>query len=145
MDENNDLNWPFYSLVGVVFSSVIMFLFYLRFGEFDWYFLYGIFGFFFLGMGLARAYELGMKNNNTGGNWKTCPECAEKVQAAARKCRYCNYRFETGSNQAAPRAQPAKDLHGMPEYPRTCDACGKFLPKGRTVCAHCGHRQDAAS
>lgn len=25
--------------------------------------------------------------------WKVCPECAEKVRARARKCRFCGYRF----------------------------------------------------
>jgi hypothetical protein len=25
--------------------------------------------------------------------FKTCPDCAEEVRAAARKCRFCNYRF----------------------------------------------------
>lgn len=29
----------------------------------------------------------------TSGN-KACPDCAEDVKAAARKCRYCGYRFE---------------------------------------------------
>lgn len=27
------------------------------------------------------------------GEWKTCPDCAEEVRAAARKCRFCGYRF----------------------------------------------------
>jgi len=27
-------------------------------------------------------------------DWKSCPDCAETVRAAARRCRYCHYRFE---------------------------------------------------
>ena len=33
---------------------------------------------------------------------KACPDCAELVLAAARKCRYCGYEF-----RPAPRARPA--------------------------------------
>jgi hypothetical protein len=28
-------------------------------------------------------------------NYKQCPDCAERVLAAARKCRYCGYRFDS--------------------------------------------------
>ena len=43
---------------------------------------------------------------------KTCPDCAEEVRVAARKCRFCGYAFEETesatwafSTPAAPRAQ----------------------------------------
>jgi hypothetical protein len=29
---------------------------------------------------------------------KTCPQCAEKVKAEAKICRFCQYNFETGAN-----------------------------------------------
>jgi hypothetical protein len=29
-----------------------------------------------------------------GEEYKRCPDCAEQVLAAARKCRYCGYRFD---------------------------------------------------
>jgi Uncharacterised protein family UPF0547 len=28
--------------------------------------------------------------------YKTCPDCAEQVRAAARRCRFCGYSFERG-------------------------------------------------
>jgi Uncharacterised protein family UPF0547 len=31
---------------------------------------------------------------------KQCPECAEQVLAAARKCRFCGYRFDRGGGGA---------------------------------------------
>jgi hypothetical protein len=31
----------------------------------------------------------------TGTGFKTCPDCAETVQADARVCKHCRYRFDT--------------------------------------------------
>lgn len=39
---------------------------------------------------------------------KTCPECAERVQAAANVCRFCGYRFD-GRAAAAPKPVAALD------------------------------------
>jgi hypothetical protein len=35
------------------------------------------------------------------GEWKECPDCAEKVRARARKCRFCGYRFDEGEASSA--------------------------------------------
>ncbi len=34
--------------------------------------------------------------------YKQCPDCAEQVLAAARRCRYCGYRFDTSRAERKP-------------------------------------------
>jgi Uncharacterised protein family UPF0547 len=34
--------------------------------------------------------------------YKQCPDCAEHVLLAARKCRFCGYRFDSGRREAKP-------------------------------------------
>jgi hypothetical protein len=57
---------------------------------------------------------------------KACPECAESVQDAARKCRYCGYQFVSGEQSAAappPAAAPASAKAGA----ATASSNGPFL------------------
>lgn len=35
--------------------------------------------------------------------FKTCPDCAEQVREAARKCRFCGYRFDVTSSASSER------------------------------------------
>ena len=48
--------------------------------------------------------------------YKRCPDCAEMVLAAARKCRYCGYRFDGAS---APSGNALADLLRRPPSPTT--------------------------
>jgi hypothetical protein len=40
---------------------------------------------------------------------KICPDCAETVLAAARRCRFCGYRFDSGARE---RRSPLEELTG---------------------------------
>lgn len=55
---------------------------------------------------------------------KTCPECAESVQEAARKCRFCGYRFD---------APPEK-----PKATKVCPECAEEIPEDAVACELCG-------
>ena len=41
----------------------------------------------------GRKVEV-LNSSNLDVDSKTCPDCAEQVKAAARKCRYCGFQFE---------------------------------------------------
>lgn len=52
----------------------------------------------------------------TGGETKTCPDCAEEVEAAARVCRFCGYRF---TDAASPRHSGPQSPAPAPSSPPT--------------------------
>lgn len=50
--------------------------------------------------------------------YKLCPDCAERVRAAARKCRFCGYRFDSGAGQpGAAAAETLRDGAGHEREP----------------------------
>jgi hypothetical protein len=55
----------------------------------------------------ARELEAGPED------LKTCPDCGEQVKAAARKCRFCGYRFEP--HDPEPDAHESDDVAAEPE------------------------------
>lgn len=70
-------------------------------------------------LGMVGAYALvagAREGGGTGGvaQAKSCPDCAEPVRAAARKCRFCGYAF---GESAIPQAGPSTATRSGPAEP----------------------------
>ena len=64
---------------------------------------------------------------------KTCPDCAEKVKAEARVCRFCGYRFDLAEAEQR-RAEEEASLTGWQRFVRAIeDSSGREpTPRVRT-------------
>lgn len=68
---------------------------------------------------------------------KTCPDCAEQVQAAARICRFCRHEF----SEAPPTitvAPPQPRIRHTPFGMKPCPSCGENNWHDATRCSQCG-------
>lgn len=66
---------------------------------------------------------------------KTCPDCAEEVQQAARVCRFCGYRF--AGADAAEASEVAASLAA--KQLKTCPDCSEQINLVASSCPSCGY------
>ena len=81
-------------------------------------------------------------------NTKVCPQCAERVNAEAKVCRFCGYQFTpapalptAASNRSLLTASiPDPDPIAPQPSTKTCPDCGAGIAADAKFCMHCGHR-----
>ncbi len=73
------------------------------------------FGWFFLAL-IISPLIAGILVLALGSSGKACPQCAEKVQPAAKVCKHCGHQFQASVDRNAPRHET-----GMPKAPTLDD------------------------
>lgn len=90
----------------------------------------------------AYALFAGARESSGEGR-KVCPECAEPVQAAAHKCRYCGHAFDAATIPSQRRPSTSRINDDSDEAHR-CSRCGALTVDRITLvgpvwrCAACG-------
>lgn len=82
---------------------------------------------------LALAEILSRLPDLSDSPLKSCPQCAESVKVAARRCRCCGYDFPAVRAQSL--APPGADEPAGKMMP--CQSCRRQIPRGLSRCTFC--------